>query len=262
MFVKLQWLDGNGDPYAAALLFTYLAGTTTKVNTFTDQALTTPNANPIVLDSAGQAVIYLDPSLGSVKYVLAPSTDTDPPASPIWTADNLAPVPFYTISTTITPGTATAAAWSTSDNVQSLVVPRHPTVISCIFDTPTDAINIPAGTLGANDDCIICEWETTYSSATLSARCTAFGTNIDLGSGSASTVTMARCILHRQVVGTVHYNIEVNQGGGNVANAQGDITSLNLDNTAYTIELTMASGSFDLEGHRILFIPALTDWTA
>lgn len=260
-FVMPQFLDSSGDPYAAAQLFTYEAGTTTKLNTYTDQALTTPNANPIVLDSAGRATIYLDSSLGSAKYVLAPSDDTDPPASAIWTFDNIAPQPFYSISTTITPGTATAAAWSTSDNTQNLVVPRHPTVISCNYDNPSAGINIPAGTLGSNDDCLILEWETTYGSDTLSARATMFGSNVDLGTGGASTMTIARYVVYRQVVGTVQVRQMVTQGTS-VATANTSISSLDLDNTAYTIELTMASGSISTLATRILFIPALTDWTA
>ena len=74
--------------YPGAKLFAYAAGTTTKQNTYTSVTLVTPNANPVVADANGLfGSIYLDPAL-SYKFVLAPSTDTDPPASPIYTQDN------------------------------------------------------------------------------------------------------------------------------------------------------------------------------
>jgi len=42
----------------------FLTGTTTRTNTFTDSALGTPHANPIVADSSGVfATIYLDPEI-------------------------------------------------------------------------------------------------------------------------------------------------------------------------------------------------------
>lgn len=85
-------LDDNGNPVAGGKLFTYLAGTTTKQATYSDVGLTTPNANPIVLDAGGRAIIYLSPG-ASYKFVLSPSTDTDPPTNPIKTADNINAIP-------------------------------------------------------------------------------------------------------------------------------------------------------------------------
>lgn len=49
--VRPQFEDVNGNPYAGALLFTYVAGTSMKVTTYSDVSLTTPNANPMTLDS-------------------------------------------------------------------------------------------------------------------------------------------------------------------------------------------------------------------
>lgn len=73
---------------ASAKCFFYEPGSTTKRNTYSDVDLTSANANPVVANSAGLfGSIYLDPSLG-YKVVLSPSTDSDPPASPILTQDN------------------------------------------------------------------------------------------------------------------------------------------------------------------------------
>lgn len=78
----------NGDPCNGCKLFAYVGGTTTKQDTYTSSTLGTSNANPVVLDSAGRATVFLDPTL-VYKFVLAPSTDTDPPGSPLWTVDNV-----------------------------------------------------------------------------------------------------------------------------------------------------------------------------
>ena len=86
-----EFYDSNGDPANGAQLFVYAAGTTTKVNTWSDATATALNSNPIVLDAAGRCEIWLED--GSYKFVLAPSTDTDPPTSPYWTRDVVASVP-------------------------------------------------------------------------------------------------------------------------------------------------------------------------
>jgi hypothetical protein len=69
-----QFFDGNGDPLTGGLLYTYLAGTTTPVTTYTSRSGAANNTNPIVLDAAGRtpAEIWLD---GGVlyKFVLATS---------------------------------------------------------------------------------------------------------------------------------------------------------------------------------------------
>lgn len=95
--------DNNGDIVPGGQLFTYIAGTSTKLDTYTDVDLTTPNTNPIVLDAAGRATIFLAPF--SYKFVLAPSNDTDPPASAYWTRDNVQAVPTTNQDLDI-PGTA------------------------------------------------------------------------------------------------------------------------------------------------------------
>jgi hypothetical protein len=82
-----KFFDNAGRPLNGGLLFTYVAATTTKLATYQDQA-GTPNTNPIVLNFRGEANIWLDQTL-TYKFVLAPSTDTDPPTNPIWTVDNI-----------------------------------------------------------------------------------------------------------------------------------------------------------------------------
>jgi len=54
-----QFFDDSGKPLAGGLLFSYLAGSSTPQPTYADAALTTPNANPVVLSASGRAVVYL-----------------------------------------------------------------------------------------------------------------------------------------------------------------------------------------------------------
>lgn len=49
-----SFLDSNGDPLSGAKLYFYESGTTTALDTFSDEGLTTANANPVVADSAGR----------------------------------------------------------------------------------------------------------------------------------------------------------------------------------------------------------------
>lgn len=89
-----QFFTNGGVPAASYQLFIYLAGTSTKTTTWSDADQNSANTNPIVLNSAGRnpsGGIFLGTS--TVKFVLAPPTDTDPPVAPIWTLDGVAPVP-------------------------------------------------------------------------------------------------------------------------------------------------------------------------
>lgn len=69
-----QFFDNNGSPLAGGLVYTYVAGTTTPVVTYTTNTGTIANPNPIVLDSAGRtpAQIWLT-SGNSYKFVLQTS---------------------------------------------------------------------------------------------------------------------------------------------------------------------------------------------
>jgi hypothetical protein len=79
---KLQFFDANGAPLAGGLLYTYEAGSTTPLATYTDSTGVSANTNPIVLDSRGEANVWL----GTESYKLALYTSTN---VLIWTVDNI-----------------------------------------------------------------------------------------------------------------------------------------------------------------------------
>lgn len=87
-----KFFGNNGRPLAGGLLFTYAAGTSDKIATYTDASGNSQNTNPIVLDFRGECRIWLDPKQ-SYKFVLSPPGDTDPPTRPIWTVDDITVAP-------------------------------------------------------------------------------------------------------------------------------------------------------------------------
>ena len=98
-------IDTNGDPVDGGKLYTYAAGTTTAQTTYSDVNLTSANTNPVVLDSAGRATLFVTTG-SSFKYVLKTSADVT-----IWTADNIGAVPksTATLDVTVTAGEAISA---------------------------------------------------------------------------------------------------------------------------------------------------------
>lgn len=85
---KQKFFDNSGIPLNGGKLFSYLATTTTKTTTYSDAGGSSANTNPVILNFRGEADVFIEPNKG-YKFVLAPSTDTDPPTNPIWTVDNV-----------------------------------------------------------------------------------------------------------------------------------------------------------------------------
>ena len=73
------WDNDTGKPLAFGKVYTYQAGTNTPKATFTSETGATENANPVILNGAGYADIYLD---GSYKVVVKDADDVK-----VWTAD-------------------------------------------------------------------------------------------------------------------------------------------------------------------------------
>jgi hypothetical protein len=72
---KIQFFGTDGLPLVGGKLYTYAAGTTTPLATYTSYTGATANTNPVILDSNGQANVWLSDST-SYKFVLKTSTDT------------------------------------------------------------------------------------------------------------------------------------------------------------------------------------------
>jgi hypothetical protein len=79
---RVTFVNGAGAPCAGCTLDTYAAGTTTRLATYTDATGTSQNTNPIVLDAAGGANIWL--GANSYKLILK-----DASGATIWSVDRI-----------------------------------------------------------------------------------------------------------------------------------------------------------------------------
>jgi hypothetical protein len=79
--------DGNGDPLRGGKLYSYVAGTSTAKNTYSNKECTVANTNPVTLNSDGEATVYL---LGSYKFNLKTS---DLAQVPGWPVDDIVGLP-------------------------------------------------------------------------------------------------------------------------------------------------------------------------
>ncbi|HUZ03697.1 MAG TPA: hypothetical protein VMU89_25410 [Thermomicrobiaceae bacterium] len=79
--------DDAGAIVSGALVYTYLAGTSTPATTYADVNGATPNANPIVADSAGRYTAFLAPGT-SYKFLYETAA-----GATLRTADNIGGVP-------------------------------------------------------------------------------------------------------------------------------------------------------------------------
>lgn len=68
----MQFVDADGVPLSGGKIYTYSAGTTTPKASYTDAGAGTPNSNPVILDSSGRAVIFID---GSYRVDIYTSSD-------------------------------------------------------------------------------------------------------------------------------------------------------------------------------------------
>jgi len=111
---KLQFFDLNGAPLSGGLLYTYAAGTTTPLASYTDSTGLIANTNPIVLDSRGEANVWL----GGASYKLALYTSV---GVLIWTVDNIRIIGVAVTALDFV-GTGAQVAFFAADNVAAIYI--------------------------------------------------------------------------------------------------------------------------------------------
>jgi len=116
---KMAFTNSAGEPLVAGRLYTYIAGTTTLQATYTDSSGSQANTNPIILDTRGEANVWLGGAI--YKFVLKDADD-----ALIWTVDNIsAPTsavsPVLSGSVTIDSNTTTPALKITQTGVGPVI---------------------------------------------------------------------------------------------------------------------------------------------
>lgn len=79
---RVRYFDSNGDPLSGGLLYSYEAGTSTPLPTYTTRAGDVANAHPVVLDANGEASVWMTPGV-LYKFELRTSAGVVQ-----WTVDN------------------------------------------------------------------------------------------------------------------------------------------------------------------------------
>jgi hypothetical protein len=108
---KLQFFDLNGAPLSGGKLYTYAAGTTTPLASYTDFTGNIANTNPIILDSRGEANVWLSAAI--YKFALYDSTNVL-----IWTVDNINGSTFASNAT----GDGTTTAFSVVNGFTAIYI--------------------------------------------------------------------------------------------------------------------------------------------
>lgn len=133
---KAQFFDATGAPLVGGKVYTYAAGTTTPLSTFTDASALTPNTNPVILDSRGECNLWFSTAT-SYKVVLKNADDVTQ-----WTVDNIAT--YGTIASqnsnnvTITGGTISGI--TATFNVTGNVSGNAGTVTNGVYLTATQTL--------------------------------------------------------------------------------------------------------------------------
>jgi hypothetical protein len=128
---KTAFVDAAGEPLVGGQLYTYIAGTTTLQATYTDATAATANTNPIILDSRGEANVWLGGAIykfvlkdadgaliWTVDYISAPTAAVSPVLSGNVTIDSNTPSPALQITQT-----GTGAALKVQDSADPDVTP-------------------------------------------------------------------------------------------------------------------------------------------
>lgn len=107
-----QFFDNAGLPLAGGKVCQYQAGTTTPQATYTDSTAATPNANPLILDSAGRGTMFFGANLYKIT-VLKGGDGTCSTGTVIWTADNYGDSTLYFTNYVKTVGTSSLITFTT-----------------------------------------------------------------------------------------------------------------------------------------------------
>jgi hypothetical protein len=142
---KQQIFGSDGLPLVGGKIYTYAGGTSTPIATYTDYTAATANTNPIILDSLGQANIWLV-NTTSYKFIVKDANDVL-----LYTVDNIAiPLDINSFSSPppigdVTPNTG---AFTTLSATGAVTFATTLTVAGQLTLNNTGAAKLSVGTTG------------------------------------------------------------------------------------------------------------------
>lgn len=135
---KFQFSSTTGVPLSGGSVDVYLAGSTTRSNSWQDKALTTLNTNPIVLDSSGSCTIFTD---ASKTYKLVVKNSAGVTQSHLG-GDNIPGAADFTATVTAATAGALSSANSASSDADRAEAARDASLLSRgIFATTAKALS-------------------------------------------------------------------------------------------------------------------------
>lgn len=141
---KVQFIDSNGEPLVGGKIYTYEASTTVPKETWKDYEQLEENTNPVILDDAGRASIWLE---GSYKIIVTDSDDVV-----IYTMDNVKSVSDIDLTgltaTVADLNSTTTTAITTTINYNVLAEDRGKNILVNAVSTPLDVNLLSALTAG------------------------------------------------------------------------------------------------------------------
>ena len=257
---EVQYLDQNGIPLAGAKLCTYQAGTTTPLATYTDSTAGTPNTNPIILDVAGRASVWVGPNI--YKFVLLTGGDgTCSTGSVVWSQDNVADSTLYFLNYVKTAGTASLIGYlapgtgGATDTVQTALTARSVSVVE--YGAYCDAvINQTTGAVTSGHDDHVA-LQAAFNAAGLNGISTILLPAPGLASGPTGTgTTTGLCLTSTTLkIGTGSNSTASSNNGFTVQGTGGAVWSYALVNGYY---LTHGGSSILYTGAALGTTPVLT----
>lgn len=233
---KAQFFDASGTPLVGGKVFTYAAGTTTPLETYTDETGTTPNTNPVILDSRGECNLWFSPA-SSYKVVLKSATDVLQ-----WTVDNIST--YGTLASqnsnnvAITGGTITGVTLTV--NVVGDVSGNAGTVTNGVYldavQTVTNKTLSGMASASTVKDSLGTDYAIGFRSIPQSLNTTAAASDIGKHLYVSATTTVPSGVF---VAGNEF--LVVNSSGSAVTLTQGAGTTLRLGGTATTGSRTVAA---------------------
>lgn len=193
---KMQFTTAAGVPLSGGKVYTYIAGTTTPQATFTDYTGATPNTNPVILNSRGEANIWLGAAL--YKFKLTDANDVE-----IWTVDYIS-APTSGISPVLsgnvvidsdTPGAALKITQTGTGSVLRVQDSTDPDTTPFIIDN--------AGNVGIGTATPTAQLEATGAAKIGSMTLTSSPLPITSGGTGATTATDARTNLAAASTGAI-----------------------------------------------------------
>ena len=238
---KQQIYGSDGAPLVGGKIYTYAAGTTTPLATYTDAGGLTANTNPVILNSLGQANIWLAPS-SSYKFSVFTSADVL-----LYTVDNIAtPIDYLSLVTSLAsppPIGSTApntGAFTTLTATTGNITTVNATTVNAATITATGTVTAETLTFEGGGSMTKPPepgiQSITASVATSALTVTLNPTTLDFRSATLTSGTVVSRLISSAI------SVVVSSGStlGTVSGVQSQIVVLALDN-AGTVELAVVN---------------------